>query len=326
VATRKDGLTLFRKPVGKETISLESPESPEPATMPLGDWIGVELAKPATRYLLQDLIMPQGLTVIAGRPKLGKSFLALGSLIAMSANHAVGLLQPEGASASLYLDLEGVARETAARAEGMRLQLGLTRTALNLVHMYCPRKAELLAPGYHAELVDLVRQTGAATVVLDTFATSFTGDENAKKDVQKYLNILKDIRDTTGCAAVLVHHVNKAAFGYKQTAVMMDPDAGLRGSSALQGAYDVIVSLQDGWVEGAYRKVMIVRGKYCGDWWAEFGIEAGASVQVGETSIRRFGLNFSKRRDEYALFETGPSADPANSATGVKSIYRQRDT
>lgn len=293
--------------------TLNSPSGPE--TLPLGDWVAEELAKPAQRYLLKHLIFPKGLLVIAGRPKLGKSFLAMTGLMAMSAGRTVGLLEPVGVSASLYLDLEGVARETAARAEGLRLKLGWGRGSLQNVHMYVPRKFEVLASGYAAKAVELVRATGAQTLVIDTFATSFTADENSKRDVQKYLNVLKEVREATECATVLVHHVNKATFAYKQTAVMMDPDAGLRGSSALQGGYDTIVSLQDGWINGKFQTAMIVRGKYCGGWWAEFDIKAGADVhaeglpETEDSLVKEFSLCFGGRQSDYALFDTGPTTE-----------------
>lgn len=282
-------------------------EDDTPPTMPMGQWIEAELAKPAQPFLLHDMIMPAGLTVIAGRPKLGKSFLALGSLIAMSSGKAAGMLQPNGVSASLYLDLEGVARATAVRAEGMRLAAGLERSALDNIHMFTARKIEVLKPGYAAHIVDLIEQTGAQTVVFDTFAASFTGDENAKRDVQHYLDVLADIRRTTGCAAVLIHHVSKASYG--NAAVLMNPDNGLRGSSALQGAYDIILSLQDGYVEGRHQKFMIGRGKYTEDFWCEFKVTFGeASIPVSGEMIRPFSLSFGERHDEYVLVEAGPSS------------------
>lgn len=306
-------LPLSRFPKDREDlISLTEEEEPP---KPLGAWIHEQLSKPAKRYLLQDLIAPGGLTVIAGRPKLGKSFVCLGALMAMSAGKAVGLLRPVGVSASVYLDLEGVPRETAARAEGLRLKLGLTREELDNVHMFTPHRFELLAPGCGDRLIGIIRGLGAQTLALDTFAASFNGDENAKKDVQKYINVLRYVRDETGCAIVLVHHVNKASFGYKQTAVMMDPDAGLRGSSALQGGYDTIISLQDGWIKGEFQTAMIIRGKYCGPWWAKFATVKGGKVHAeglpptDETLVTEFELQFGAKQEDYTLFEQGPTAE-----------------
>ncbi len=272
-------------------------------------WIEEQLAKPEAPYLLKDMIMPGGLTVIAGRPKLGKSLLAMQAAMAMSAGKVVGLLKPAGASTTLYFDLEGVEQETAKRLEGMRTMLGWSSESLQNIYIYRVRMLELLEKGFAHKVIDLVQAAGAQTVVLDTFAASFSGDENAKRDVQRYLNVLKEVRVATHCAAVLVHHVNKATFAYKQTAVMMDPDAGLRGSSALQGAYDTILALQDGWVDGRFITAMIIRGKYCGGWWSEFTIKKGREYVAQKKEITELSLEFGAKRAEYALFETGPSAE-----------------
>ncbi len=277
------------------------------AAIRVHDWLDEQLAKPEPPYLLKDLVMPGGLTVIAGRPKLGKSLLAMSACMAMSAGRQVGLLQPLGVSGTLYFDLEGVEQETAKRVEGMRSMLGWEAGLLSNIFVYKVRMLELMAPGFVHKVIDLVRATAVQVVVLDTFAASFSGDENAKRDVQRYLNALKEIRIATGVATILVHHVNKATFAYKQTAVMMDPDAGLRGSSALQGAYDSILALQDGWVDGRFITAMIVRGKYSGDWWAEFEIMKGNEYVTQGKDITELTLRFGARQDTYALFETGPS-------------------
>lgn len=272
-------------------------------------WLSEQLAKPEAPYLLKDLIMPGGLTVIAGRPKLGKSLLAMSACMAMSAGRPIGMLQPLGVSSTLYFDLEGVEQETAKRLEGMRTMLGWDAALLANIFIYKVRMLELMEAGFLHKVIDLVRAANVQTVVLDTFAASFSGDENAKRDVQRYLNALKEIRVATGCATILVHHVNKATFAYKQTAVMMDPDAGLRGSSALQGAYDSILALQDGWVDGKFITAMIVRGKYSGDWWCEFSIKKGREYMEQDKSITQLKLEFGARQDEYGLFETGPTPE-----------------
>lgn len=281
-----------------------------PDFRPMGDWMEEELLKPVEPFLLEDLIMPGGLTIIAGRPKLGKSFLILGGLMAMSCGRRNGFLRPVGVSPSLYYDIEGVATKTAARVKGMAIVQGLNKADLNLVHIHQKKQFEVCAPGAAAKIVKAVKEYGARTFVLDTFAATFTGDENAKKDVQKYLNILSEVRAETGCAAVLVHHMNKSSFGYKQTAVMMDPDNGLRGSSALAGAYDIIASLQDGYVRGEYtRSALMLRGKYSSDSWLKYSVHGDKkqATLINNNPIIPFKLEFGPVNDEYEMFEQGPS-------------------
>lgn len=274
-------------------------------SLPIAEWVERELSRPEEPWLLKHLIMPGGITIVGGREKLGKSFHSMMMCIAMATGKSFGPFQPVGRSPALYLDLEGVARETANRVRLLSLGHGFGLDDLSLLRMADVRQFQLLGPGAAANLVSAVREYGIQTVVLDTFARSFDGDENSKKDAQHWLDVASEVRAVTGCAMILPHHVNKASFGFKDVAVMMDPSAGLRGSSAIAAAYDVVISCQDGWVEGEFQRFMVSRGKYTADWWCKYEI-CGTKDQNDDWLTS--WLEFGPRRKELALIERGPSS------------------
>ncbi len=270
----------------------------------MGDWVKQELERPEQPWLLRNMILPGGLTIIGGREKMGKSFHSMMMCMSMALGRPFGPFNPIGASSCLYLDLEGTARQTAERVRLMSLGMGFELSHLSLLRMATTRQFQLLAPGGATQLIKAVQTYGIGTVILDTFAASFEGDENSKKETQRYLNVAKEVRAVTGCAMMLVHHVNKASFGYKDVAIMMDPSAGLRGSSAIAAAYDVVISCQDGWVEDKFQRFMVSRGKYTEDWWCSYEIKG---LKDADDQWLQSSLEYGKVRSELALIERGPS-------------------
>lgn len=72
-----------------------------------------------------------------------------------------------------------------------------------------------LARAYH-RLAALIEQTGAKLVILENVAHLFTGNENDRGDVTRFLNALNRLASQTGAAVVLLGHPNKQhSQGYK---------------------------------------------------------------------------------------------------------------
>jgi hypothetical protein len=269
----------------------------------LHTWAIEELAKPEIPWFLDKIVMPKGLTLIAGKQKLGKSFLSMCMAIAMSTGEPIGLLKPVGRTKSLYFDMEGSAQFTARRIQTLCKGLGIpfTQEALQFAHIARQRDFQLLSSGNAAALVDIVQAQGIQVVFLDTIARSFQGDENSKQEIQVYLDTLSEIRNNTGIAVVLVHHMNKDSYNNKSP-VMMDPDAGMRGSTAIGGAYDVAVSIASGYIEGEYTTFAMSKGKYTAPWWAPFQV-GGEQDPVTEEYTKSW-VEFGKKDREFAEYSS----------------------
>jgi hypothetical protein len=117
-----------------EPLSSRSPQtalSPlqqgHPSIFSLPDLLSWEL--PPVRWTIPD-ILPEGLTLLAGKPKLGKSWLALSVAISIAAGGVALGAQPVAKGDVLYLALEDNARRLQARAR--RLLATMTETPSNL--------------------------------------------------------------------------------------------------------------------------------------------------------------------------------------------------
>lgn len=296
------------------------------ATAPVGGipydnffaWATDELAKPQAPWFIDQMVMPRGLTIVAGKQKLGKSFLSVCMAIAMSTGKPIGIIKPMGRTKSLYFDMEGSAQKTAQRMQTLCVGHGIpwTQESLQFANMAKQRDFQLLADGNASVLGDTLRRDSIEVVFLDTIARSFQGEENNKKEIQKYLDTLSELRNSLGIAVVLVHHMNKESY-FGKNPVFMDPDAGMRGSSAIGGAYDVAFTLGEGYIEGEHQRFMMSRGKYTSDWYANFRVQ-GEKGPDGE--FTKSWLDFGSRQEEFTLVSPVPDSQRYGGAGGKSSL------
>jgi hypothetical protein len=181
-----------------------------------------------TRWIIKG-VLPQGeLVVLFGESGSGKSFFALdmGAAIARGVEWR-GRRVRQGRV--VYIAAEGgggVRKRLAAYAihHGISLEdlnLGVIHAAPNLLEK--------------ADAVDVARAiatTGPCDlVIVDTFAQTMPGNENAGEDVGKALAHCKGIHLATGATVMLIHHAGK------------DTSKGARGWSGLKAAADTEIEV-----------------------------------------------------------------------------------
>jgi len=177
--------------------------------VPVGKiWSADELAKaelPEPSWLLPGLLPAQGLTVLAGRPKVGKYWLALDIALSLAAGREVLGLRPPAEAPTLYIALEDNPRRLKNRLEMARLPAprdGLITTTFPGM----PRALE--------ELDKLIPRYGLKLIVVDTWGRFRPARRGKSSDIyaQDYQEIsaFKQLLDTHGVAGLLVHHLNQA--------------------------------------------------------------------------------------------------------------------
>ena len=188
---------------------------------------------PPVKYIVNGYIA-EGLTVLAGRPKVGKSWMALGLAIAVASPQglAFGSIPVEQGDV-LYLALEDNKRRLKRRLNQM-LPSGFVPDRLEIT-LSCPR----LDRGG----VEMIRRwvdshAGARLVVIDVFKkvrpearerdTLYDGDYRA-------IEPLKQLADERGIAILVLHHTRKMPAD--------DPFDTVSGSTGLTGAADTVLVL-----------------------------------------------------------------------------------
>jgi hypothetical protein len=192
-------------------------------------------AEPA--WLIDGLLPARGLACIVGPPKSGKSFLTTDMLfsVARSVPYAGRETIP---GPVVYLTGEGVngfkRRLVAMRRHHDAEGLGTPFYMVDNVPDLGSEQTDL--PRLLADLDAFIAQRapeGVRAIVLDTLARCMgEADENAARDMGRFVNRCSAIERHFGCVVVVVHHVGK------------DPSRGGRGSNSLNGATDVTMMVE----------------------------------------------------------------------------------
>jgi hypothetical protein len=186
---------------------------------------------PAATWVIPGLL-PQGAIIFGGRPKLGKSWLALDNAVAV-AEGGVTLGKQCVAGDVLYAALEDTQRRLKSR-------MGIIRAgaawpcALSFI-CELPRADE---GGVEIVRSWIVQAANPRLVIIDTLAKVRPGkgrDEGSYDADYKAVTIWKALADEFNIAIVLVHHVRKM--------VAEDPLEMISGTNGLTGAADAIIIL-----------------------------------------------------------------------------------
>jgi hypothetical protein len=228
----------------------------------------VELVRrdlPATVWVVEGLL-PQGATILAGRPKGGKSWLALQIALAVAAGGSLPGGHAVAAGEVLYLALEDTQQRLKARLERMLAALAMPAPAgLSLVTTW--RRLE--EGGRDDLLAWLGQHAGARLVVVDTLAMLRSrGRGRGYQDDYDTINELRRLAARFGIALLVVHHVRKAP--------AHDPFDAVLGTHGLTGPADTLWLLARSRAEG--EAVLHLRGRDVGEqelalsWYGDSGL------------------------------------------------------
>ena len=181
-------------------------------------------------YLVRGIIPREGLVVIWGPPKCGKSFWTFDLVMHIALGWEYRSRRVQRGTV-VYVACEGE-RGLGARAEAFRRQRLPEDGSVSGFHLLATR-LDLVADG--RELVDNIRtQLGAdlpAAVVIDTLNRSIAGSESSDEDMGNYVKAADAIREAFRCAVLIIHHCG------------LD-DNRPRGHTSLRGAADAEISVR----------------------------------------------------------------------------------
>jgi hypothetical protein len=164
-----------------------------------------EAIKAATvpNYLVKGIVPREGITVVWGPPKCGKSFWTFDLFMHVALGRPYRGHKVKQGSV-VYLALEG-GGGFRARVEAWRRQnLGAHRGPVPFYLLAIP--VDLVAD--HTNLIAAIggQVEKPAAVVIDTLNRSLAGSENDPKDMARFIRAADMIRTAFGCAVIIVHH------------------------------------------------------------------------------------------------------------------------
>lgn len=163
--------------------------------------------KPPTE-IVEDILV-NGCTLIAGPPKVGKSWLTLGLALAVAnGGKFLSLKHVTAPGRVLYYGLEESQQRTANRLQCLCLEPN--QALANIEFAY---EIPSMKQGGLTFLESKIQDTAPSLVILDTLMAFVTGDRNARGDIfrQDYQEIkaLQDVATRHNTCIAVVHHTNK---------------------------------------------------------------------------------------------------------------------
>lgn len=225
----EDEVRAIAKSVSRYPAPAPAPVQAEgPLTLTAAELLARDFPDP--RWIVPGLL-PEGATLLAGRPKMGKSWLALGlALSVASGGVALSKLQVQQGE-TLYLALEDTPRRLKKRLE-MMLHGEPAPDGLHLATAW-PRLHE---DGL-AHLEGFIAQHPATRlIIIDTLAkvrAPANSDAGLYADDYAALSGLKALADAHGIAVLVVHHLNKRT-------PTDDPLDAVSGTTGLTGCADSV--------------------------------------------------------------------------------------
>ncbi|MFC2024488.1 AAA family ATPase [Chloroflexota bacterium] len=180
-------------------------------------------------YLVEDLLTTPGLAVLAGKKKLGKSWMTL-QLAQCVASGKPFLGKATRQGSVLYLALEDGERRLKQRLES---QGANHKLPIRYSHWWPPINDY---EGFKA-LAEIIREKTPALVVIDTLASARDKrvKENESDSMGDLFNAVHELAITTNTVILIVAHHGKKPHE--------DPGFDIRGSSAIAGATDTNIGL-----------------------------------------------------------------------------------
>ena len=182
-----------------------------------------------TPFLVEELL-PEGLHILAGAPKIGKSWLALWLCLCVSQGQPLWTFAVTQGEV-LYLSLEDSFQRIQTRL------FDLTEDAPPTLHFAI--MADTLKRGLEQQIEQFLTDHPAAKlVVMDTLqrVRSAGGDSNLYANDYQDVGLLKQLADKQHIAILLIHHLRKLHDD--------DPMNMISGSTGLSGAADSTFVLQ----------------------------------------------------------------------------------
>ena len=185
----------------------------------------LEVRPPAQQWMVEALWSEQGVGIVGGEPKCGKSFLALDLAVAVAAGvPCLRHFRPAASGAVLLFAAEDAGHIVRTRLEGIASAADTPFEDLDIAVIDVPT-LRLDHRLDRQRLMETVQRVRPRLLVLDPLVRLHGVDENAVAEIAPILGFLRELQRRFETAVVLVHHARKSGAAR--------PGQALRGSSEL---------------------------------------------------------------------------------------------
>lgn len=195
-------------------------------------------------WIVPGMIAKKSIAFMVGLPETGKTWMSMDLAVESAKGGGLWLGKfPVKKAKVLFIDQERFKGETQRRLKAVIQGNGIKSAQLkDALFVRCGTTTRLdLQHSFEAfrKEVDEIRPD---LIIIDSFATFHTKEENNRKDIQEVLERVKQIRNEFGCTFVFLHHENKMAFNKEEAG---DPSISqMAGSIAIPAAAETVFTVR----------------------------------------------------------------------------------
>jgi len=177
-----------------------------------------------TPALIEPGLLPSsGILFVGGEPKVGKSILVANLALALASGSSRAGFHVPRAQRVLICQFELPTSQFAQRLAPMRQPIGSAADSNLFILLSAPRGLD--------HFLRAIRTAKADVVVLDPLYSTHDQDENDTRAMAALCQTLLRLRDASGAALIVIHHVRKSVGRH-------EIGSAFRGSSALHAVGD----------------------------------------------------------------------------------------
>ena len=279
---RLDSVTNY--PVAEQIIREASTKLPESDdAQNLAQFLAAGDIK--TKWFIKDLIAEETLTLIAGLGETRKSWMLMDLALecAKGGGYWVGKF-PIKDGKVLYIDQERSKSETRRRFQRLINAKNLNAKQLreNLIIM-CGTSIRLNIDTSYKALRHRLEKDRPSVILVDSFITFHTKEENSRSELQIVFERLKEIRRDFGCSIILLDHESKMVLS--QEAKEREPNAhDTIGSAGKIAAVETVLTVRK---KDAESSEVYHTKSTCGRTLPPFIVKV-EDLQEGQTSVKAY--------------------------------------
>ena len=242
---------------------------------------------PEPSWLVEGLLPETGLTLIAGKPKIGKSWLALSIATGIAHGGEVAGIQAKKQANTIYLTLEDTPRRLKKRLKMVEERPSGKCTIV--------RKFGKMTPENLRRLEEKIKEKNAKVVIIDPLGRIQTTEKNTNLYNADYesLGMLKDLADRMNIAIIVIHHLKKGESD--------DPLEDVLGTTAIIGVVDTILVMKR--TRGQADATLFITGREIEDKEIALEFEAGKWKVLGDA--REIAITREEKKVLQTLEELG---------------------
>lgn len=169
-----------------------------------------KLASDPADYLIHPILPRGGAALLYGLPKELKSWMVAAMAVdAASGRKALGYFEVPNPVRTLYVQVEDPVFLTQERLKELCGGQG-TKSPIGMLNVIPRCPLNLMDPAWLASLTTTMRKYKIELLVLDVFRRLFRGNVADSNETAEFLRKLDELRDSLGCAVLLVHHAKKS--------------------------------------------------------------------------------------------------------------------